>query len=82
MKMAAILNKLRDTFVSRFIMHAHVHMYHLRAHLKGQYRLQQGIETTPNPSKSNSRVCLILMDSVLYGPDRDTLHGAGCPNSS
>ena len=22
------------------------------------------------------------MDSVLYSPDRDTLHGAGCPNSS
>ena len=21
------------------------------------------------------------MDSVLYSPDRDTLHGAGCPNS-
>ena len=38
--------------------------------------------TTPNDATSNSRVCWVLMDSVLYSPDRDTLHGAGCPNSS
>ena len=35
--------------------------------------------TTPNHSNFNSWV---LMDSVLYSPDRDTLHGAGCPNSA
>ena len=38
------------------------------------------------PAESNSCVvvllhgCWILMDPVLYSPDRDTLHG--CPNSS
>ena len=31
-------------------------------------------------SNSNSRV--YCMDSVLYRPDVDTVHGAGCPNSS
>ena len=42
----------------------------------------------PIPAKSNGWVvvfttwCCILMDSVLYSPARDTLHGAGCPNSS
>ena len=31
--------------------------------------------TTPNPSKSIDWLCCILMDSALYSPDRDTLHG-------
>ena len=40
------------------------------------------VPLNPNhPKPIQTPTWWILMDSVLYNPDGDTLHGAGCPNS-